>query len=362
MMEIKLRVAFFVLLLINLGSSEQGEDDTAVSNSPVTLGPDPVLDSQTAVPSTGPHLDPHNGTAPLDSLDTTNKNTGVSDSSSSSSSISSSSSTVPAGGSGSVTPIIPHSNTATQANQEQASTADLPTLPPLLGNENLTNQLKAVPSILPSENNTSASPFPAATTATSSPAHTAPADPAPNLSTTQPSGTPQPDLPHTTPLQTHSPTSTPALQPAGEPLPPNSETLTTVSTQSSSTSSPSSDPEPPNPQPPQTTSHSAVEPQVSTVAHPTLTPPSSPPAQAKAHVDIPSQLTVGGDATVAHDSPTLDPLLAGLVSAFIITAVIITLLLFLKLRRRDNRPEFRRLQDLPMDDMMEDTPLSMYSY
>lgn len=53
-------------------------------------------------------------------------------------------------------------------------------------------------------------------------------------------------------------------------------------------------------------------------------------------------------ATIQHESPTLDPLLAGLVSAFIITAVIITLLLFLKLRRRDNRPEFRRLQDLPM--------------
>ena len=51
---------------------------------------------------------------------------------------------------------------------------------------------------------------------------------------------------------------------------------------------------------------------------------------------------------MVHNTPTLDPLLAGLVSAFIITAVIITLLLFLKLRRRDNRPEFRRLQDLPM--------------
>lgn len=58
-------------------------------------------------------------------------------------------------------------------------------------------------------------------------------------------------------------------------------------------------------------------------------------------------------ATMQHESPTLDPLLAGLVSAFIITAVIITLLLFLKLRRRDNRPEFRRLQDLPMVSVSE---------
>nr|XP_023650300.1 dentin sialophosphoprotein-like isoform X3 [Paramormyrops kingsleyae] len=60
--------------------------------------------------------------------------------------------------------------------------------------------------------------------------------------------------------------------------------------------------------------------------------------------------------------PRLDPLLAGLVSVFILTAAVITLLLFLKFRRRNNQPEFRRLQDLPMDDMMEDAPLSMYSY
>lgn len=73
-----------------------------------------------------------------------------------------------------------------------------------------------------------------------------------------------------------------------------------------------------------------------------------------------SEQNVGEE--MVHEGPTLDPLLAGLVSAFIIAAVIITLLLFLKLRRRDSRPEFRRLQDLPMDDMMEDTPLSMYSY
>ncbi|XP_051929204.1 integumentary mucin C.1-like [Hippocampus zosterae] len=82
--------------------------------------------------------------------------------------------------------------------------------------------------------------------------------------------------------------------------------------------------------------------------------------QTKLHADTPSQLNVKGNTV--HDSPTLDPLLAGLVSAFIVSAAVITLLLFLKLRRRDNRPEFRRLQDLPMDDMMEETPLSMYSY
>ncbi|XP_077464133.1 uncharacterized protein LOC144079326 [Stigmatopora argus] len=82
----------------------------------------------------------------------------------------------------------------------------------------------------------------------------------------------------------------------------------------------------------------------------------------KLHPDTPSQLNVNGETVQVHESPRLDPLLAGLVSAFVVSAVVIVLLLFLKLRRRDNRPEFRRLQDLPMDDMMEETPLSMYSY
>ncbi|XP_056459353.1 mucin-2-like [Gadus chalcogrammus] len=78
--------------------------------------------------------------------------------------------------------------------------------------------------------------------------------------------------------------------------------------------------------------------------------------QTEAHANTPSPLSV--EVT----EKAVDPLVAGLVSAFIATAVVITLLLFLKLRRRDNRPQFHRLQDLPMDDMMEDTPLSMYSY
>uniref|UniRef100_A0A8C6SYV1 Uncharacterized protein n=1 Tax=Neogobius melanostomus TaxID=47308 RepID=A0A8C6SYV1_9GOBI len=105
-----------------------------------------------------------------------------------------------------------------------------------------------------------------------------------------------------------------------------------------------------------TTTHSQV-PDKHTTTH------SEVPGDAVSHKTItPSQLNVGEETTVVHEGATLDPLLAGLVSAFIIAAVIITLLLFLKLRRRDSRPEFRRLQDLPMDDMMEDAPLSMYSY
>ncbi|XP_024134655.1 location of vulva defective 1 [Oryzias melastigma] len=101
---------------------------------------------------------------------------------------------------------------------------------------------------------------------------------------------------------------------------------------------------------------------------PSSTAPLKPTAQSdtstqtKAHTGRPAQLNVGGDTVTTNKTPTLDPLLAGLVSAFILTAIIIASLLFFKLRRRDSRPEFRRLQDLPMDDMMEDTPLSMYSY
>ncbi|XP_043984960.1 cell wall protein DAN4-like [Gambusia affinis] len=76
------------------------------------------------------------------------------------------------------------------------------------------------------------------------------------------------------------------------------------------------------------------------------------------HAESSPKLTMEGSNS--HDSPR--PLLVGLVSAFIIAAIVITLLLFLKFRRRQNGPRFHRLQDLPMDDMMEETPLSMYSY
>ncbi|KAG7228954.1 hypothetical protein INR49_008732 [Caranx melampygus] len=122
--------------------------------------------------------------------------------------------------------------------------------------------------------------------------------------------------------------TSPTVQPTYSTTHSSTTTATTISTstQSSSISSTSS----------------SQEPKKSTV-----TPPSRTTTQAKAHVDTPSQLNMG--VTMVHESPTLDPLLAGLVSAFIITAVIITLLLFLKLRRRQNRPEFRRLQDLPMN-------------
>ncbi|CAL9695651.1 unnamed protein product [Knipowitschia caucasica] len=110
-----------------------------------------------------------------------------------------------------------------------------------------------------------------------------------------------------------------------------------------------------------TTNVSATTPSTTTTQQ-SIQAPATKTSPTSHKVNTPSPLNVGEDTTVVHEVPALDPLLAGLVSAFIIAAVIITLLLFLKLRRRDSRPEFRRLQDLPMDDMMEDTPLSMYSY
>ncbi|RXN32292.1 cell wall RBR3-like protein [Labeo rohita] len=86
---------------------------------------------------------------------------------------------------------------------------------------------------------------------------------------------------------------------------------------------------------------------------------SSSPVQAKAHADTPSALNVGDDD---NSKATTDPLLAGLVSAFVVVAAIVSVLIFLKFRNTNDGPEFRRLQDLPMDDMLEDAPLSMYSY
>lgn len=144
------------------------------------------------------------------------------------------------------------------------------------------------------------------------------------------------------------------VSPASSPAATTSTTITTTNsstTQISATKSAS-------PTPLHSTSQTMGPHQGQTTAR-----PSSTTTQGKGHAASPSQLNVNGeDAKKMPDSPTLDPLLAALVSAFIIAAVIIILLLFLKLRKRGNQPEFRRLQDLPMDDMMEDTPLSMYSY
>ncbi|KAL4656029.1 mucin-1-like isoform X1 [Arapaima gigas] len=82
-----------------------------------------------------------------------------------------------------------------------------------------------------------------------------------------------------------------------------------------------------------------------------------------AHEEGPSLLNVGDDVPLLlHSRAPLDPLLAALLSVFIVIGAIISLFLFLKFRQHSEQPEFHRLQDLPMDDMMEDTPLSRYSY
>ncbi|XP_062259967.1 uncharacterized protein LOC133968131 [Platichthys flesus] len=99
---------------------------------------------------------------------------------------------------------------------------------------------------------------------------------------------------------------------------------------------------------------------------PTGRPPTSAPVPVgPKHREAPSELNVGDEELRGprfHPSSRLDPLLAGLLSVFIVTTAIVFVVLFLKLRQRTNHPEFHRLQDLPMDDLMEDTPLSRYTY
>ncbi|XP_033959915.1 uncharacterized protein [Pseudochaenichthys georgianus] len=97
-------------------------------------------------------------------------------------------------------------------------------------------------------------------------------------------------------------------------------------------------------------------------AQPLTSAPGRGPA-GPTHREIPPQLNVGDeDLKRPRSSSPLDPLLAGLLSVFIVTTAIVFVVLFLKFRHRTTHPEFHRLQDLPMDDLMEDTPLSRYSY
>ncbi|XP_042353254.1 uncharacterized protein LOC121951100 [Plectropomus leopardus] len=104
--------------------------------------------------------------------------------------------------------------------------------------------------------------------------------------------------------------------------------------------------------------------QPATTGRPLTSAPGRAPA-GPTHWEIPSELNIGDEDLKGpryHSSSPLDPLLAGLLSVFIVTTAIVFVILFLKFRQRTNHPEFHRLQDLPMDDLMEDTPLSRYSY
>ncbi|XP_052332640.1 mucin-6-like isoform X2 [Oncorhynchus keta] len=85
--------------------------------------------------------------------------------------------------------------------------------------------------------------------------------------------------------------------------------------------------------------------------------PVSPPQQ-----EVPSELNVGDEDKGPHLHSPLDPVLTGLVSVFIVTTAVVSVILFLKFRQRTDHLDFHRLQDLPMDDLMEDTPLSRYTY
>lgn len=96
----------------------------------------------------------------------------------------------------------------------------------------------------------------------------------------------------------------------------------------------------------------------------TASAPSTIQPRSQTHRDMPSQLNVGDEDIKGsgHRPNSLDPLLAGLLSVFIVTTAVVFVVLFLKFRQQNSNPEFHRLHDLPMDDLMEDTPLSRYTY
>ncbi|XP_075037742.1 uncharacterized protein LOC142098834 [Mixophyes fleayi] len=78
-----------------------------------------------------------------------------------------------------------------------------------------------------------------------------------------------------------------------------------------------------------------------------------------------SVLEVGDDKELPsyHSITRSNPLFVMIVSIFTVMVVMIVVVVgFHRYKKRSSRTEFRRLQDLPMDDMMEDTPLSLYSY
>ncbi|XP_029905978.1 flocculation protein FLO11-like isoform X2 [Myripristis murdjan] len=368
-METKLKTALCALLLINLGCTALGDDPSpAQTNANVTLDV-----GSPESPESPPQQPPSpSGSEAAESVSDPGPESPAPAPTAASSNHSSSSNNrtgnvISLADETTVASPVPHQNTSSPpdaqdaGNEGNATSKDTPIPPSPFPDkkENLTDQTPAQTLLPTAEHNTSTSQ-----STTTSPTHTAHIAPTQTPLTTLPSNTT-----HHPSTHTHTPTNSTShsSHPTTPPLPkmhsstsaPAPElrpgtTITSTSTQTSSTTSSSSSSKPPKPTSPR------LHPEKSSVAH--TSPPRNSSAQTKAQDIIPSKLNVGDDTTVVHQSPALDPLLAGLVSAFIITAVIITLLLFLKLRRRNNRPEFRRLQDLPMDDMMEDTPLSMYSY
>ncbi|XP_060933599.1 uncharacterized protein LOC133010156 [Limanda limanda] len=359
MMENKLWTvlcALLLLLTVNLGSTEDGKPHAAVSQS----APGAEVFTEAPAAASTPALGPEPTSHPAQALNSSDTNTSSS-------------------GTGSLTSTTTKEEEipfpAPQPEEKNDTNIASPTVSAVPENssnqaDNLSLQPQTPPLVSQTTTSQTTTTSTSHTTTTSPPhtTHDAPVD----TTTTNSSNNPAKLLPDSIPTseQPVEPTTQPpTTAPTPEPTKPKTTITTTTtttmatSTQSKSTSSTSSSQESPNAksQTPKS-QHTSQSHTTRGQAKSTTVPPSSSTPQAKAHADTPSQLNVGGDTMMVHESPTLDPLLAGLVTAFIITAVVITLLLFLKLRRRDNRPEFRRLQDLPMDDMMEDTPLSMYSY
>lgn len=307
MMETKLWIALCALLVIHLGSAAHGNEHTPTPSSKTTPNTvqttgAPVLDHMSTL-----GLDPanHSGSTPA-----TNKS--PNDTHSVSSNTTTENTSIPI-----------------TAEPRKDNVTDNAMKTTIAKNENTANK-----GLSPSQSNpTTAVPTNTSTTHVLHTSAGAPVTPTPSSN--------QNASEH--PSQTKKPRAA-----TSEPPKPESNTTAATNTKSITASSNTSQ----NPSTPQPKTNTLQSDRQSTAAQPS--------SQTSSHANNPSQLNVDGDGA-AHNSPGLDPLLAGLVSAFIIAAVIITLLLFLKLRRRGNRPEFRRLQDLPMDDM-EDTPLSMYSY
>ncbi|KAL4000290.1 small G protein signaling modulator 3 [Sarotherodon galilaeus] len=308
MMETKLWIALCALLVIHLGSAVHGDGDAPAPSSKT---------SPNTVQTTGAPVLANMSTLGLDTANHLGSSSATNISSNGTDSVSSSTTTE-------------NTSIPITAEPRKDNVTDNAMKTAIAKNENTTTK-----ALSPSQSNpTAAVPTNTSTTHVLHTSAGAPVTPTPSSN--------QNASEH--PSQTKDPRATTSE-------PPKPESNTTAATNTKSVTAPSNT---------SSQNPSTSQPQTNTLQSDRQSTAAQPSSQTSSHANNPSQLNVDGDG-MAHNSPGLDPLLAGLVSAFIIAAVIITLLLFLKLRRRGNRPEFRRLQDLPMDDM-EDTPLSMYSY
>ncbi|KAM9324164.1 uncharacterized protein PAF06_000166, partial [Gastrophryne carolinensis] len=93
------------------------------------------------------------------------------------------------------------------------------------------------------------------------------------------------------------------------------------------------------------------------------TPPRPHSTRAQGQRGIPVLKVGEKEAPSFPPASSSNPIFVMIVSVFTIVVVMVVVIVgFRRYKKRNRRTEFRRLQDLPMDDMMEDTPLSLYSY